>query len=151
MAITLIVNNTPFDYPTQGEQAPWGEAVSGWAKEVTTVLSSLNGPSDILETSSTILNDQTIPQPVVGLFFDPLTVRSFSIKGNIYRDNGSSALSEEFTLTGLNNGSDWLLQQEGFGNSGVELSIDAGGQVRYISTNFVAGIIKFRGIGVLKT
>jgi len=31
MSIVLTVNNTPFEYPEQGEQAPWGEAATGWA------------------------------------------------------------------------------------------------------------------------
>jgi hypothetical protein len=151
MAVTLIVNNVPFEYPTQGEQAPWGEAASGWAQEVTTVLSSLNGPSDILETSATIQNNQSIAQPVPGLFFDPLTVRSFSVKGNVYRTDGVTTKYEEFTLTGLNTGSLFLIQQDGFGDSGVNFSITSGGQVLYTSSNFVSGIMKFRGIGILQT
>lgn len=154
MAITLIVNNIPFEYPTQGEQAPWGEAASGWAQEVTTVLSSLKGPSDILETSASILNNQT-DQPVVGMFFDPLSVRSFTVQGNILRSTSEGSFYEQFTLTGLNIGSSFILQQEGMGESYVTLDIDSSGQIKYTSnllsgTNYV-GIVKFRGIGILQT
>ena len=151
MAVTLIVNNVPFEYPTQGEQAPWGEAASGWAQEVTTVLASLNGPSDILETSATIANNQTNPQPVPGLFFDPLVVRSFTVVGSIFRTDGVTVQQEEFTIKGLNSGSSWTFQQDGFGESGVGLSIDISGQVFYTSSDFVSGVMKFRGVGILQT
>jgi hypothetical protein len=152
MSIVLTVNNTPFEYPEQGEQAPWGEAATGWAKEVTDVLASLNGPSDILESSAVILNHQTVPQPISGLFFDPLTVRSFTVTGNIYRQSGLVIKVEEFTIKGLNNGTSWQFQQDGFGSAEVELSIDNTGKIYYTSSNFAGstGLIKFRGIGVLK-
>lgn len=167
MAITLIVNNIPFEYPTQGEQAPWGEAASGWAQEVTTVLSSLKGPSDILETSASIANGQT-DQPVVGMFFDPTEVRSFTVQGNIYRTITDASTDpdtiysfyEQFTLTGLNIGSSFILQQEGMGESHVTFDIDSSGQIKYTSSNLAtgipspvnySGIIKFRGIGILQT
>jgi hypothetical protein len=153
MSIVLTVNNTPFEYPEQGEQAPWGEAATGWAKEVTDVLAAISGPSDILESSATIQNYQTVAQPIAGLVFDPITVRSFTVTGNIYRQSGLVIKVEEFTIKGLNNGTSWQFQQDGFGSSGVELSIDNTGQVYYISDNFAGstGLIKFRGIGVLKT
>jgi len=66
LSVTLVVNNIPFDYPEQGEPAPWGEAATGWATEVTKVLNSVSGPSDILESSSTILNNQTTFQNIPG-------------------------------------------------------------------------------------
>jgi hypothetical protein len=80
MSVTLIVNNTPFEYPEQGEQQPWGESATNWAIEVTDVLSSLSGSSDILETSASILNNQTTKANILGLFFDINTVRSFVVQ-----------------------------------------------------------------------
>lgn len=151
MSIVLTVNNTSFEYPEQGEQAPWGEAATGWAYEVTNVLASINGPSDILESSAVIENNISIAEPVAGLFFDPATVRSFTVTGNLYRTNGVTVKVEEFTIKGLNNGSSWLFQQDGFGSAEVYLSIDSTGQILYTSSNFATGLIKFRGIGVLKT
>jgi hypothetical protein len=134
MAITLIVNNTPFDYPEQGEQQPWGEAASGWASEVTNVLNSLKGPSDLLETSSTILSQAT--------------VRSFSVRGYIYI---SDSINEEFLIEGINKGSSWDYTIEGFGDSGVKLEVENSGQVVYTSGVIVgSGKIKFKGIAFLK-
>lgn len=156
MAITLIVNGIPFDYPEQGEQQPWGEAATGWAEQVTTVLDSIKGPNDILETIGSIGNGQTDTE-IVGFFFDPLEVRSFIATGNIYRTyiSGSTTieLSEQFTITGLNQGSSsWIIQQEGLGDSGVTLNLDSSGQMKYTSsslTNYLEGIIKFKGIATL--
>lgn len=155
MAITLVVNNIPFDYPEQGEQQPWGEAATGWAKEVTTVLNSTFGPSDILETSASI-NDNQVNAVIPGFFFDPAQVRSFSVRGSIYRQIGVTVYTEEFLINGLNTSvgaNPWNIQIEGFGDSGVTFSIDASGQMKYSSTNLggSSGIIKFRGLGILQT
>lgn len=158
MAITLIVNNIPFDYPEQGEQQPWGEAATGWATEVTNVLASVKGPADILESFFDLSNNQVAPASIPGFSFDSTTVRSFQISGNIVRSydpgTGTVELTEEYTLTGLNTGADWLIQREGFGETGVEFDITPTGQVQYTSSNIV-GIsiqfrLKFRGTAVLK-
>lgn len=156
MAVTLIVNNIPFDYPEQGEQAPWGEAATGWATEVTKVLNSVSGPSDILESSSTILNNQTTFQNIPGLFFDTALVRSFTVSGSVYRTYDTiQEISESFILTGLNQGgAGWLLQIEGIGDAGITFNLDASGQIQYKSSNLInhiSGLIKFRGVGILKT
>jgi hypothetical protein len=156
LSVTLIVNNIPFDYPEQGEPAPWGEAATGWATEVTRVLNSVNGPADILESSATILNNQTVFQNIPGLFFDTAIVRSFIVNGNIYRTfNTSQEVSESFTIIGLNQGSaGWNIQIEGLGDAGISFNIDNGGQIQYKSSNlpsYISGLIKFRGTGILKT
>ena len=157
MAVTLIVNNTPFDYPEQGEQQPWGESATNWAIEVTDVLSSLSGSSDILETSAAILNTQTTPADIIGLYFDVVTVRSFVVQGNIHRiygAGGSLQKNEQFTLVGINTGSSFDIQQDGIGNSDVEISISSNGQLQYTVTSLdsgLTGVMKFRGIGILKS
>jgi hypothetical protein len=155
MSVTLIVNNTPFEYPEQGEQQPWGESATNWAIEVTDVLSSLSGSSDILETSASILNNQTTKANILGLFFDINTVRSFVVQGNINRTYGAGLQkNEQFTLTGINVGSTFDIQQDGIGESEVEISILPTGQLQYTSSDLssgLAGIMKFRGIGILKS
>lgn len=159
MAITLTVNNTPFEYPEQGEQAPYGEAMTGWSEEVTKVLNSLSGPSDILETSAIIDNGVLSPLPIAGFFFDPASVRSFSAKCSFYRRIDGLEISEDVNLVGLYTGAGgWLLQQDGIGNAGITLNITIGGQITYTSTDIVTpggvgyvGRAKFRGIGILST
>lgn len=157
MAITLTVNNIPFDYPEQGEQQPWGESATAWAKEVTTVLSSIKGAYDVLENSDVINNNVLIPEKISVLYFPTSEVRSFYIQGNVWRyvgseSNPSEQYSEAFFLTGLNTGTSWDIQVETVGDAGIEFTVDNTGQVRYTTNNKAGtvGIVKFRGIGVLK-
>jgi FlaG/FlaF family flagellin (archaellin) len=154
MSVTLTINNTPFEYPEPGDQAPWGSGATDWSIEVTRVLNSLSGPSDILETTAIIDNNQTTPQPIGGFFFDPVSVRSFSVQVSIYRVYGTNEIAEQLTFNGLNLGaSGWQIQADGIGNAGVTLDITNLGQVTYTSSNLTgspySGIIRFRGIGIL--
>ena len=148
MSKTLIVNNIPFEYPEQGEQQPWGEAATGWASEVTNVLSSLKSSSDILETSANIQNNVTTPTAVNQLVFNSTTVRSFQVQASIYRTVGALQKSEEINLIGLNQGTaGWALEQDGIGDSGVSLTIDSNGQIYYTSSNLGTphtGVIVFK-------
>lgn len=153
MSVTLTINNTPFEYPEPGD-SNWGQGATDWSVEVTRVLNSLSGPSDILETTAIIDNNQPTPQPIGGFFFDPVSVRSFSVQVSVYRVYGSNEVAEALTFNGLNlGGSGWLIQVDGIGNSGVTLDITNLGQVTYTSTNLVgsdySGTIRFRGIGIL--
>jgi len=155
VAIQVFVNNIPFEIPVQGSQPPWGESLTEFFVEVATVLNSLKGPADILETSAIIANNITSFQDIPDMKFNFSTVRSFKVEGNIARTTGSVKLYEEFTLVGLRTDSQWLLQQSGIGNSGVTFDITNGGQVQYKSTNVsgsnYSGLIKFRGIGLLNS
>jgi hypothetical protein len=159
MSVTLIVNNVPFEYPEHGEQQPWGESATNWAKEVTKVLASIKGPYDLAETPALINSVQLTSESIQGMFFDSLNVRSFVVTGNITRTTDSEQRYEEFELRGLYKGSTtgWVLQQESIGNSGVTFSINSSGQVQYVATVLsgnqatYSGLIKFRGIGIAQT
>lgn len=155
MAITLTVNNVPFEYPTEGEQAPWGQSAADWASEITKVVNSLKGPSDILETAAIIANNTTAFTDIPDFKFNPSTVRSFAVRCNVYRSAGAIELSEELVLVGLKTNTGWILQQDGVGNAGITLDITTLGQVQYKSSNMTGspytGLIKFRGIGILNS
>lgn len=155
MSITLVVNNIPFEYPTEGTQSPWGQSATDWANEVTKVLNSLKGSADILETSAIIANNVTSFTDIPDFAFNSTTVRSFRVECNVYRSAGATVLTEAFTLTGLNTGAGWVLEQDGVGNSGITIDITGTGQVQYKSTNMTdtpyTGVIKFRGIGILNS
>jgi hypothetical protein len=149
MAITLIVNNTPFDYPEQGEQQPWGEAASGWATEVTAVINSLKGPSDILETSAPLLINQT-KAVIPNFFFDPGTVGAFSASGFI---SIADEVTERFLIEGRRNGTSWDYTIEGIGDSGIKLEVEDTGQVVYTSGVFSttkSSYVKFKGTALIK-
>jgi hypothetical protein len=159
MAITLIVNNIPFDYPEQGEQAPWGEAATGWASEVTKVLNTVRGPSDVVETFVAISNNATSFLNIPSLFFDTATVRSFNVEISITRQYNPGAGFQEITetalLLGLNQGaSGWVMQQESLGDVGITFDVNSSGQIQYKSTNLTGHItswVKFKGTALLKT
>ena len=89
------------------------------------------------------------------LFFDINTVRSFIVQGNISRQYGSgSQKNEQFTIVGINNGSNFDIQQDGIGDAEVDISILPTGQLQYTSSNLssgLTGVLKFRGIGILKS
>lgn len=155
MAVTLVINNIPFEYPEQGEQQPWGESATAWAEEVTRVLNSVKGVSDLLESRASIGNNQTTFANIQDFLFDSLVVRSFNVSGNLYRKIGTSELFEEFSINGLYQGSaGWMISQDSMGNAGVLFEMTPSGQMRYKSTNMSGdpltyeGIIKFRGIGI---
>lgn len=156
MAITLVINNIPFEYPEQGEQQPWGESATAWAEEVTRVLNSVKGVSDLLETRANIENNQTTFANIQDFSFDSTVVRSFNVSGNLYRKIGTTELFEEFSINGLFRGSSlgWVISQDSMGNAGVIFEMTPFGQMRYKSTNMSGdpltyeGIIKFRGIGI---
>jgi hypothetical protein len=159
MSVTLVVNKTPFEYPEQGDQAPWGEAATAWAKEVTKVLeSNVIGLYDIPETTVPVLNNANnvfIPT----FSFDTANVRAFQATGTIVRtaiDLGGNAteLAETFIINGLNLGSSWVITQEGIGNSGVTLRIQSStGIMFYNSTELFGqntGTLKFKATSVTK-
>lgn len=157
MAITLIVNNVPIDYPEQGEEQPWGESATNWAVEVTKVLSSLKGPSDIAESTAIINPLQIVEENIPGLFFNSNTVRMFTVTGAIVRTTDVDEKYEQYDLVGLYRGPTlgWTLQQESIGDDSlVVFSITPSGQVQYtcsaLSGNQAtySGTIKFKAIGI---
>jgi hypothetical protein len=152
MSIIVTVNNIPFEIPVEGQPAPWGQNLTDYFVEVAKVLNSLKGANDILETGATIVLNQTTFADIADFKFNAATVRSFSVQGSITRTTNSVKLYESFTLSGLYIDTDWVLQLEGFGDTGVTLDITPAGQVQYKSTSIAGsgyiGLMKFRGIGI---
>lgn len=148
MPKTLIINSTPFDYPTSGDAPGWGNDATGWAEEVTKVLNNLVGPDDILETSFNIANDQSTDANVTGLVFNAGSVRSAVIQYAIYRisDSNPSGFAEtgEMHLV-YDNNDGWNLGLGGIvGNSGVTFTITPAGQIQYQSNDI--GSVSYTGV-----
>ena len=151
MPKVLIVNNTPFSYPTAGDEPGWGGAATGWAEEVTKVLNNVVGPDDILETSFNIANNQSTPANVTGLIFNAGSVRSVKVTYSIYRisdsnPSGNAETGEMHIIYDNNDG--WKLGVGGIvGNSNVIFSITPAGQVQYVSSDIgdlnYTGVMKF--------
>lgn len=149
---TLIVNNTPYNYPTSGDEPGWGGDATGWAEEVTGALNDLLGPNDILETAFNIENNQTVETDITGLAFNTASVRSAVIDYSLFRisnDNPSGFTETGSIKIAYDNNSGWLISQGAIaGNSGVLLSITPTGQFQYTSTDIgslnYTGTMKFR-------
>ena len=148
----LIVNNTPFSYPTSKDEPGWGADATLWACEVTKVLSNILGPNDILETSFNIVNNQTTVANVTGLIFDSGSVRSAEVDYAIYRrsDLNLSGNAETGKMHLIyDNNAGWSISiGDVVGLAGVNFTITATGQVQYTSTdidslNYI-GTIKFK-------
>lgn len=145
MPINLNVNNNNFAYPTDADEPGWGNAATGWAEEVTTVLSGVQGADDILPTSFNIANNISAATDVVGLIFNPTTVRSAEVSYAIYRKTDSAELSETGKLNvvyknGGDTGNKWQVGQTIVGDdAGVTFTMTDAGQIQYISTN-VSGV-----------
>lgn len=152
MPKTLIINNTPYSYPTSGDEPGWGNDATGWAEGVTNVLSDLLGPNDILETAFNIANNQLTFSDVTGLIFNAASVRAVQINYSIFRV--STTNPSGFTETGTiqlvyDNNAGWSINQGNIlGSSGVTFQIAPSGQIQYKSTDIGAlnyiGTMKFR-------
>lgn len=153
MAITLIVNGTPYSYPTSGDEPGWGSDATGWAQGVTTVLNDLLGANDILETTVNIANNQTSFVDITGLILNSASVRASEITYSLSRT--STGAPSGHTETGTINviydsgNSTWALAQGNIlGNAGVLFQITGSGQFQYKSSDIGAtgytGTLHFR-------
>jgi hypothetical protein len=154
MSKTLIVNNTPYEYPTAGDEPGWGSDATNWAEAVTEVLSDLLGPNDLLETAFNVANNQLVASPVTGLVLNAASVRAAEISYSIYRQTSTNSLVESGKINvAYNNASPnpnkWEINQGNIvGDAGVIFTIDNAGQIQYTSTNvsgsLYTGTMKFR-------
>lgn len=146
MPITLTVNNQPFEYPVAGDSPGWGEPATDWAVEVTTVLNSLQGANDILQTTFTVANNISSSTNVIGLVFNTGQVRAAVIEYSIYRvstgqpsghsEAGVMVISYDNLASA---GSKWsLVIGPVTANSGVTFTITDAGQIQYQSTDIGA-------------
>jgi hypothetical protein len=108
----------------------------------------------ITETAFTIVNNQAAPANVTGLAVSGATYRSFVVEYFIYRNTtggGATELAESGVLVGVFKtvASTWEMQQAPVvGDSGVDLTITAAGQVQYVSSNITgtpaSSLMKFK-------
>lgn len=155
MPTNLTVNNNTFAYPSDGDEPGWGADATGWATEVTDVLQGLQGTNDIAQTTFTVANNISSAADVVGLLFNPATVRSAVVEYSVYRKTDSNELAEKGTLeliykNGGTIGAKWTIGRVFFGDDGGMLfTMTDTGQVQYTSTNLsgtnYSGTMHFSG------
>jgi hypothetical protein len=159
MAKSISVNGTTFLYPEAGEDPGlYGEEATAWAEEVSTVLASVVGVGDILQTNFNLDNNQTGSLAnITGFIFDSNQVKGVSCTYRIERTNATTYLIEKGQLELVFNPqtSTWQIQREYVGDGGIDLDITAGGQLQYkINTQILSpaqtsGFIRFETLSTI--
>lgn len=162
MAKSLVVNKYTFEYPENRDNPGWGEEAAAWAEAVSAVLQEVNGNGDITQSIATIQNIGT-NVPINGFFIDPAVVLGAVCEYSIYRKittgTGESATTEERVevgqlFIGHKPNSGFEIVQVGGGTSGVTLTIESSGQMKYtsdpMSGDNYEGYIKFRARALTK-
>ena len=155
MAISVTINNKTFNIPVAGQDPGWGEDTTSWILEINSLVSSLFGAGDIVESSSNIANNQTTSQNVIALLFDPSIIRAAVVEYSVYRvsDETPSGTVETGTLelvydNNASGGSKWQLAREFVGDANISIDITDAGQLTYQSGNIgstnYSGVIKFK-------
>lgn len=142
MPIPVIISGTEYQLPVQGDSPPWGDNLDSIIQAMIASLATLNGTGDILNTSFTLVNNQTSPVNVVGLSFDTSTIRSAEVSYSIYRSsNTPNEFSECGTLllTYKSTAGTWEIAQIDVGSSGVIFTITNAGQIQYTTTDIGNG------------
>jgi hypothetical protein len=148
MPKTLQVGNEIFKYPVL-QDGIWGEEATAWAEAVTDALQNVQGPNDILPTSSTLNNNQTTFQDIPGLAFDVSDVLTVTISYFVERiyDTGTTTVTENGEVSANFDGTAWKFVHEHTGDAGMLFNITAAGQVQYKTTdlaNHTSSSIRFR-------
>ena len=149
MSIQLQVGNDVFNFPQQGETAPWGEDVTAWAEAVTDALTTVQGPNDILITQAPLANNQTTLANIAGLTFNTGQVQAINVPFLVKRtyDSGSTVVTESGAIIGNYNGTEFVISIDSVGDSGIEFDITNGGQIQYKTSslaNHIESVIYFK-------
>lgn len=86
MSFPIVIQGTTVDFPSSSQAPNWAPAVIQFAQLVATALNAVVGPYDI---SPQLYNidafDVVTNQPIPGLSFNPLAVRSAVIRYDVFR------------------------------------------------------------------
>lgn len=96
---SVTIGSDTYQLPLQGSDPPWGEELSDLIDAMVDAINVTQGAGDITETSSIILNTAGL-KDIVGLAFDPNSIRSAEISYNFSRSI-SKAISAIPTGTGV--------------------------------------------------
>jgi len=144
------IGNTIYTIPEENDNPGWGEDLTEYLTAIADALESVQGANDILLTSATLANNQTVAANIPELVFNTSQVQGIEVDFLIERtfDAGASIVTESGKVIGSYNGVDFKITTESEGDAGIALSITPGGQFQYTSTdltNHVTSVIRFRG------
>jgi hypothetical protein len=151
MAKNLQIGSNIYSYPEEGENPGYGEDATAWAEAVTDALQNVQGPNDILATSSTLTNNQATPADINDLTFNTGAVQYTFIEYLIKRvyDSGVTTVVESGQIFGNYDGSTFVMTRkaDGSAEAGIEITVTNAGQFQYTSTdlaNHTSSVIKFK-------
>lgn len=140
---TIVIQNTPIEFPNSGSSPNWAPAVIEFAQAVEEALSAAVGDYDVSPQVYTLINNANTDLEVPNLTFSITEVRSATIEFSVYRETNTN---KSFAKGRLNlfyddDAASWAVQREDdIGNVTDEVTFDItpSGQVR-ISTETLAG------------
>lgn len=157
MSKEVQIGNAIYEIPVYGENR-WGERTTALLEALTSSLSNLVGPQDILTRESNLANNVTTPTPINGLRLDTSLVESSIIEGVIVRTFPDVLMIEpmqaKFTIpsASFEGKMDYVVMY--VGDAGVSITAQDDGQFLYTSENIAnteAIFIKFYGKSITKT
>ncbi len=149
MARQVTISGTTYNLPSQGENPPWGKELSDLIYALSSVVGTLNGTGDILNTNFTVANNQVAAANVTGLTFDVGTIRSAIISYSVFRSTADNEAGEcgFLLITYLTDADAWTISRYSNADAGLVFSVTDSGQVQYTSTSIsgasYAGLMKF--------
>lgn len=146
MPKTLIVGNDSFEYPVEGDNPGYGESATAWAEAVSRALLTVQQPNDVPVTTAAIINNVTVPTPILGFTFDTSEVIAINGEYIVKRRTDSQNLVQNGVIQGNFNGQNWNITHESTSDAGITFDITASGQIVYTTTdvsgsNYVGEII----------
>lgn len=148
MSTQVQIGNDIFTIPNAGDNPGWGEDLTEFFLALEEALQTVQGPNDITITSANLANNQTTLADVAGFVFNAAQVQAIEADYLVIRtfDAGASVVTENGTITGNYDGTDFYISIQSTGDAGVEFDITSSGQVQYTTTNLtnhVSSVIRF--------
>ena len=139
---TITIQGTTYKIPKAGTNPSWGVELNDYLKALGDALGTIVIPGDIQATTAVVSNNQSVAANVIGLSFDPSSVRSAFVDYSIFRSTVSGTKKEAGQITliydaGAAPGSKWSFTRESIDDAGVVFDITDLGQFTYKSDNMI--------------
>ena len=153
MSKTIQIGSTIYRVPNEGDNPGWGEDLTEFFCAIGDALENVQGPNDILTTSATLANNQTIFVDIPGLVFNTAQVQRVEVKYLVFRtyDSGLSVKVESGLIEGNFDGTEFFISSEHVGDAGVEFEVTNTGQFQYKTTDLtdhVSSVIRFEAVTI---
>lgn len=131
MAIRLRLGDEVFDIPTVGA-TNWGEQITLYLEKNSEILSSIQGPQDILLTPADLAAGGE-NSPIPGLSFDTSNIQQILVEGTIIRSfTGGETKIDSFRCEGIYDFNDFYIDTTYTGTDAqIKLDVNSSGQFLY--------------------